>query len=114
MAGLVPLSVMAGLVPLSVMAGRGDEALLRADVPAIPLSSWPGLSRPSTPCFCCAKNVDGRDQPGHDERKWLMSVSILLIASSPSFVRRMLSVLDAATLNPPTKQIGAAAMSQRE
>ena len=114
MAGLVPLSVMAGLVPLSVMAGRGDEALLRADVPAIPLSSWPGLSRPSTPYFCCAKNVDGRDKPGHDERKWLMPVSIVFDCILASFVRWMLSVLDVATLDQPAKRIGAPAMSQRE
>jgi hypothetical protein len=31
------------------------------------LPSWPGLSRPSTPCFICRKKVvDARDKPGHD------------------------------------------------
>jgi hypothetical protein len=41
------------LVIMFVMPGRGDEALLRADVPGIHL--------------CGAENVDGRDKPGHDE-----------------------------------------------
>jgi hypothetical protein len=33
-------------------------------------ASWPGLSRPSTPCFANDhKDVDARDKPGHDENK---------------------------------------------
>jgi error-prone DNA polymerase len=31
-------------------------------------SSWPGLSRPSTPLLCKrSQDVDARDKPGHDE-----------------------------------------------
>jgi hypothetical protein len=31
-------------------------------------SSWPGLSRPSTPFLCKrSQDVDARDKPGHDE-----------------------------------------------
>ena len=41
--------------PPSVMAGRGDEALLRADVPAIHVLS------------CWSKDVDARHKAGHDE-----------------------------------------------
>src|SRR5215212_8300886 len=41
----------------TVMAGRGDEALLRADVPAIHV-----LSRMSD-----RQDVDARVKPGHDE-----------------------------------------------
>ena len=41
---------------LAVMPGRGDEALLRADVPGIHVLA------------CCAKSVDGRDKRGHDDR----------------------------------------------
>src|SRR4051794_13611766 len=41
--------------PPSVVAGRGDEALLRADVPAIHV-------------LCCgSKHVDARHKAGHDE-----------------------------------------------
>src|SRR5262249_8477124 len=31
--------------------------------------SCPGLSRASTPCCVATKDVDGRDEPGHDNRK---------------------------------------------
>jgi hypothetical protein len=33
-------------------------------------SSWPGLSRPSTPCLLsgCKQDVHARDKRGHDER----------------------------------------------
>src|SRR3954467_3877183 len=41
---------------LGVVPGRGDEALLRADVPGIHVLA------------CCAKSVDGRDKPGHDDQ----------------------------------------------
>src|SRR5947209_11619354 len=41
---------------ISVMPGRGDEALLRADVPGIHVLLSGGL-----------KDVDGRDRPGQDE-----------------------------------------------
>jgi hypothetical protein len=41
--------------PPSVMAARGDEALLRADVPAIHVLS------------CGSKHVDARHKAGHDE-----------------------------------------------
>src|SRR5580700_282282 len=35
---------------------------------AILASSWPGLSRPSTPFLTASQqNVDGRDKPGHDD-----------------------------------------------
>ena len=40
---------------LRVMPGRGDEALLRADVPAIHVLS------------CGSKHVDARHKAGHDE-----------------------------------------------
>jgi hypothetical protein len=41
------------------------EALLRQSIPRN--SSCPGLSRPSTPLKQRgAKDVDGRDEPGHD------------------------------------------------
>src|SRR5689334_25243053 len=30
------------------------------------MSSWPGLSRPSTFSFPCSKDVDARDKPAHD------------------------------------------------
>jgi hypothetical protein len=33
----------------------------------LPLSSWPRLSRPSTPCLAAKQDVDARDKPGHDE-----------------------------------------------
>ncbi|TMJ62554.1 MAG: hypothetical protein E6G82_05615 [Alphaproteobacteria bacterium] len=39
------------------MAGRGDEALLRVDVPAIHVL-----------LLHYQKDVDARDKPGHDER----------------------------------------------
>jgi hypothetical protein len=34
-----------------------------------PLESWPGLSRPSTPCLLNGRkqDVDARDERGHDE-----------------------------------------------
>jgi hypothetical protein len=36
------------------------------------MSSWPGLSRPSAPSLrlCENKDVDGRDKPGHHERRF--------------------------------------------
>jgi hypothetical protein len=30
-------------------------------------SSWPGLSRPSTPSFTWKQEMDARDKAGHDE-----------------------------------------------
>jgi hypothetical protein len=29
-------------------------------------TSWPGLSRPSTPCFIQRKGMDARHKAGHD------------------------------------------------
>ncbi|WP_041809791.1 penicillin-binding protein 1C [Rhodopseudomonas palustris] len=48
--------------------------------PTPPRSSWPGLSRPSTPDSSAAKDVDGRDKPGHDGRRgwsWLRRGAIV-------------------------------------
>jgi hypothetical protein len=53
-----------------------DHGSIRLDMS---MSSWPGLSRPSTSYFCGAKNVDHRDigakqsfvaSPGDDD-KWM-------------------------------------------
>jgi hypothetical protein len=42
------------------------------DWPAFSFSSWPGLSRPSTPSFAFdEKNVDAPVKPGHDERNFV-------------------------------------------
>src|SRR5207342_224966 len=37
--------------------------------------SWPGLSRPSTPCLRSTElqDVDGRDKPGHDDGNYYWS-----------------------------------------
>jgi hypothetical protein len=44
-------------------------------------SSWPGLSRPSTPCFPFTRNkdVDARDKRGHDD---VLSVGLPLTPSA--------------------------------
>src|SRR6476660_150551 len=37
-------------------------------------SSWTGLSRPSTSYFACRKDVDARDEPGHDDNNCELSL----------------------------------------
>jgi hypothetical protein len=59
---------------VSVMAGRGDEALLRTDVPATVRHGRAGdeaLLRADVPAIhvlsCRSKDVDARHKAGHDE-----------------------------------------------
>ena len=49
------------------MTGKPSRALYDY-VEHILQESWPGLSRPSTPCLlsCRKKDVDARDKRGHD------------------------------------------------
>jgi len=48
------------------------------------MSVMPGLVPGIHVLFCCTKNVDGRDKPGHDESEtsvpaWLYEFEILII-----------------------------------
>ena len=39
-------------------------------------SSWPGLTRASTPFFSICQDVDGRDKPGHDDAEITRPLSL--------------------------------------
>src|ERR1700716_767638 len=41
------------------------------------MSSWPGLTQPSTSCGARQKDVDGRDKPGHDAERMCMTAKEL-------------------------------------
>jgi len=73
-AGIFDVAVAPALQELGVLPRPPDDV---GSAPAEPgetpkrqlaASSWPGLSRPSTPPMpCIKKDVDGRDKPGHDD-----------------------------------------------
>src|ERR1700716_2714793 len=41
------------------------------------MSSWPGLTQPSTSCGARQKDVDGRVKPGHDAERMYMTAKEL-------------------------------------
>src|SRR5579862_6190531 len=58
---------------------RADKTgIVRAALPEgcamLSLSSWPGLSRPSTTFSFGREHVDARDKPGHDVREEAIAV----------------------------------------
>src|SRR6185312_8087987 len=48
-------------------AVRGKKRGCKCAAEDSPSSSWPGLSRPSTPCRRKKKGVDARHKAGHDD-----------------------------------------------
>src|SRR5215217_651501 len=81
-----PLALLPYLAALALWQGV-TFGLYLASIWMIVSTSWPGLSRPSTPSFAATPKDDARNKPGHDGDKGGTSVNpiwLLLAAAYPA------------------------------